>query len=166
MHVDKGGHGGGENNPHAVALLQLADNVQRQLHVIAIVVNGQQRFVAPCGFPRLADGVDKRIKALQGAHQQGDFFLVARRMNGGQAVVAEFGRHADDPLAGVVAELDVARLVEHQRYRRLRHARRSRNIIHRDFSLSLHSSSPSRVTASYPNCSLTRCRSRFSFTEA
>ena len=109
---------------------------------------------------------DKRIKALQGTDQQGDFLLVARGVNGGEAVVAELGGHVNHPLAGVVAELDVAGLVKHQRYRRLRHPCRPRNIVHRHFRFSLHPSSPFREFASYPNRTLTRRRSRFSFIEA
>jgi hypothetical protein len=120
-HVHQRGDRRGEDNPDAVALLQLADDVQRQLDVVAVVVDGEQGLVAPRRFPRLADGVDKRVEALHGADQQGDLFLVARGVNGGEAVVAELGGDVNHPLAGVVAELDVAGLVKHQRYRRLRH---------------------------------------------
>lgn len=98
---------------------------------------------------RAADGVDKRVEALHGADQQGDLLTVARGVNGGEAVVAELGSHINHPLAGIVAELDVAGLVKHQRYRRLRHPCRPRNIVHRHFCFSLHPSSPFREFASY-----------------
>lgn len=153
-HIHQRGDRRRENNPDAVALLQLADDVQRQLDVVAVVIDGEQGLVAPRRFPRLADGVDKRVEALHGADQQGDLFLVARGVNGGEAVVAELGGDANHPLAGVVAELDVAGLVKHQRYRRLRHPRRPRNIVHRHFRFSLHPSSPFRDFASYPNRAL------------
>lgn len=165
-HIDDVRDRRGKDNPDAVALVQLADDVQGQLHVVAVVVDGEQGLVAPRRFPRLADGVDKRVEALHGADQQGDLLLVARGVNGGEAVVAELGSHINHPLAGIVAELDVAGLVKHQRYRRLRHPCRPRNIVHRHFCFSLHPSSPFREFASYPNRALPRRRSRFSSIEA
>ena len=165
-HIHLGGDGGGEDNPHAVAFFQLTDDVKRQLHVIAIVINRQQHLAAPGGIPRLADGIDKRIEALQGADQQGDLFLITRRMNGGKTVIAQLGGDINHPFTGVVAELDVAGLIKHQRHRRLRDAGGARNIVHGDLVLPLHSFPPFRDNASYLNCALSRRRSRFLCSEA
>ena len=93
----------GDNNPCATALIQLRNNARRQLNVVAIILNRQQRIMLPACFPGFTQRIDKGVVTVHSINQQCNFFLPLTIVRRGHFFIAEGQDGGDNPLKGFLS---------------------------------------------------------------